>query len=134
MANLIDGGRRWPAVEIVEESPREGMQIESRSITTAQKIELTNRLSRTGLTHIVVGINLRQSQEIARWPEIVRSAADAGARAAGIAIDAAWGSNWRGEFSQQERSRLLAEQWRAQDPLYELPDASDNQDGRTHER
>jgi hydroxymethylglutaryl-CoA lyase len=183
MANVTDGGRGWPAVEIVEEAPREGMQIESRSITTAQKIELINRLSRTGLTHIVVGsfvsprwvpqmsdieevlagispvagvryralafnargrqrraafeppislgpdeerystivhlcdtflrrnINMRQSQEISRWPEIVKSAADAGARAAGIAINAAWGSNWRGEFSQQERSRLLAEQY-----------------------
>ncbi len=183
MADVTGRGGRWPAVEIVEEAPREGMQIESRSITTAQKIELINRLSRTGLTHIVVGsfvsprwvpqmsdiedvlagiepvagvryralafnakgrerraafeppisagpdeerystvvhlcdtflrrnINMRQSDEIAGWPGIVKAAANAGARAAGISINAAWGSNWRGEFSQEERTRLLAEQY-----------------------
>jgi hydroxymethylglutaryl-CoA lyase len=183
MTNVTEDGRSWPMVEIVEESPREGMQIESRSITTAQKIELINRLSGTGLKHIVVGsfvsprwvpqmsdiedvlggiapvagvryralafnakgrerraafeppisagpdeeryatgvhlcdvflrrnINLRQSDEIARWPGIVKSAAEAGARAAGIAINAAWGSNWQGEFSQEMRTRLLAEQY-----------------------
>ena len=36
MANVIDGGRGWPAVEIVEEVHREGMQIESVDISTAQ--------------------------------------------------------------------------------------------------
>jgi hydroxymethylglutaryl-CoA lyase len=177
------GTRPWPAVEVIEESPREGMQIESRSITTADKIELINRLSRTGLKHIVVGsfvsprwvpqmsdiedvlagidpvegvryralafnakglqrravfeppvsagpdeeryatgvhlcdvflrrnINIRQSDEIAGWPAVVKAAVEAGARAAGIGINAAWGSNWRGEFSQDERTRLLAAQY-----------------------
>jgi len=183
MANVTEDRGSWPDVEIVEEAPREGMQIESRSITTAQKIGLINRLSRTGLKHIVVGsfvsprwvpqmsdiedvlagiepvdgvryralafnargrerraafeppisagpdeeryatgvhlcdvflrrnINQRQSDEIARWPGIVKSAAEAGARAAGISINAAWGSNWRGEFSQDERTELLARQY-----------------------
>jgi hydroxymethylglutaryl-CoA lyase len=180
---VTEGGSRWPSVEIVEEAPREGMQIESRSITTAQKIELIDRLSRSGLSHIVVGsfvsprwvpqmadieevlagihpvpgvryralafnekgrarraafepplsdgpdeerhatgvhlcdtflrrnINIRQSDEIASWPGTVKAAADHGARAAGISVNAAWGSNWRGEFSQEERTRLLGEQY-----------------------
>ena len=173
----------WPAVEVVEESPREGMQIESRSIPAAQKIELINRLSRTGLGHNVHGsfvsprwvpqmsdiedvlagiepvagvryralafnargrerraafeppvspgpdeeryatlvhlcdvflrrnINTRQADEIAAWPATVTAAAGAGARAAGIGINAAWGSNWQGEFTQAERTRLLAAQY-----------------------
>jgi hydroxymethylglutaryl-CoA lyase len=173
----------WPAVEVVEESPREGMQIESRSIPTAQKTELINRLSRTGLAHIVVGsfvsprwvpqmsdiedvlagvepvagvryralafnakgrerraafeppvssgpdeeryatlvhlcdvflrrnVNSRQADEIAGWPAIVEAAVRGGARAAGIGLNAAWGSNWLGEFNQAERTRLLAAQY-----------------------
>lgn len=46
---------RQPAVVIVEEGMREGMQIESADIPVEAKIELLNALSRTGLRHIVVG-------------------------------------------------------------------------------
>src|SRR4029079_19159940 len=42
-------------VRIVEEGMREGMQIERRSITTAQKIRLLDMLWATGLKHIVAG-------------------------------------------------------------------------------
>jgi hydroxymethylglutaryl-CoA lyase len=45
----------YPRVEVVEEAPREGMQIESRGIATADKIALIDRLARTGLRTIVVG-------------------------------------------------------------------------------
>jgi hydroxymethylglutaryl-CoA lyase len=48
-----------PAVRIVEEGMREGMQIESASISTADKIKLLDALSATGLQEIVVGSFVR---------------------------------------------------------------------------
>lgn len=48
-----------PAVRIVEEGMREGMQIESASIPTADKIKLLDALSATGLREIVVGSFVR---------------------------------------------------------------------------
>lgn len=44
-----------PRIRIIEEVMREGMQIERRSICTREKVELLNKLSRTGLGTIVVG-------------------------------------------------------------------------------
>ncbi|MCD8496870.1 MAG: hydroxymethylglutaryl-CoA lyase [Alphaproteobacteria bacterium] len=41
-----------PSVRIYEVAPRDGLQNEKESIPTAVKIELINRLSQTGLTHI----------------------------------------------------------------------------------
>lgn len=46
---------RFPSLVIVEEALREGVQIESTEITTAQKIELLDLLSASGLREIVVG-------------------------------------------------------------------------------
>jgi hydroxymethylglutaryl-CoA lyase len=42
------------SVRIMEEGPREGFQIEKGPITTAQKIELIDALSQTGLHHIQI--------------------------------------------------------------------------------
>ena len=48
-----------PNVRIVEEGMREGMQIESASITTLDKVRLLDTLSATGLKEIVVGSFVR---------------------------------------------------------------------------
>jgi hydroxymethylglutaryl-CoA lyase len=50
---------RFPALHIVEEGMREGMQIESSAITTAAKVRLLDALSATGLREIVVGSFVR---------------------------------------------------------------------------
>jgi hydroxymethylglutaryl-CoA lyase len=173
--------RNYPRVVITEESLREGMQIESVSITIEQKLALLDALSETGLSRIVVGSfvhpkwtpqmaeidtlvqrmtprpgvtylalalnergreRMRQysppltieergpethqhlcdifikrntnrtiAQQEATWPGIVEKARADGAREATIGLSAAWGSNWRGEFSQQERMKQLQRQW-----------------------
>jgi hydroxymethylglutaryl-CoA lyase len=45
----------YPTIVFTEEVMREGMQIESASIPTEDKVELLNALSETGLKNIVVG-------------------------------------------------------------------------------
>jgi hydroxymethylglutaryl-CoA lyase len=50
---------QFPTVQIVEEGMREGMQIESAGITTAEKVRLIDALSATGLREIVVGSFVR---------------------------------------------------------------------------
>lgn len=55
--------------------------------------------------------NRSQEQEIAAWPRAIAAAREAGAAEAGIGINAAWGSNWVGEFSQEQRMHLLRRQW-----------------------
>ncbi|MHB1088079.1 MAG: beta/alpha barrel domain-containing protein [Acidimicrobiales bacterium] len=180
---VVDGG--YPAVEIIEEGMREGMQIEDASISVDQKLMLLDALSMTGLKTIVVGsfvspswtpqmahidelvsrftptpgvtytalalnergrermrqypvlrdpedvprtlvhlcdvfvrrnTNRSQQDEIDGWGEVIERAVSSGATTAGIAINAAWGSNWLGPFDENERMSLLErqyEQWRA---------------------
>jgi len=56
--------------------------------------------------------NRKQEQEIAQWPRIVELAKAAGATEAGIGLNAAWGSNWVGDFTQEQRMELLDRQHR----------------------
>lgn len=173
---------QYPQVVIIEEGMREGMQIESASISVESKIELLNVLSRTGLSTIVVGsfvspkwtpqmahveelvarftpvpgvrytalalndrgrerarrympplvesveyprtlvhlcdvfvrrnTNRSQEDEIATWPAIIERARGQGYSSGGIAINAAWGSNWLGPFSETQRMEYLERQYR----------------------
>lgn len=164
-------GRTLPRVEIVEESMREGMQIEDASIPVPDRVELLDALSGTGLRTIVVGsfvradwvpqmasveqviermnvvpgvrytalalnpkgaerrdrfvppltvdttarldvhacdvfvrrnTNRSQADEIARWPEVVARAVDAGATEATVRVNAAFGSNFVGDIPPSE--------------------------------
>ena len=54
--------------------------------------------------------NRSQEQEIAAWPGIVAEARAQGATEAGIGINAAWGSNFVGLFSETQRMDLLRRQ------------------------
>lgn len=177
------GEHAWPQVIIVDETMREGMQIESADIPLAAKVELLNALARTGLRHIVVGsfvspkwtpqmgcidalldqfqpaqgvrytalalnakgrdrmrrympplaeplglprtlvhlcdvfvrrnTNRSQQDEIADWAGIIGQAVDEGVESAGIAVNAAWGSNWVGPFDEAYRLRMLKAQYDA---------------------
>lgn len=51
--------------------------------------------------------NMSQEQEIERWPAVVKSAVDRGASEAGIAVNAAFGSNFEGPFTLEQRMELL---------------------------
>jgi hydroxymethylglutaryl-CoA lyase len=64
----------WPRVEVIEESMREGMQIESVDITVDQKLELLDALSATGLSTIVVGsfVSPRWTPQMRDVDELVR--------------------------------------------------------------
>lgn len=64
---------RYPRVEIIEEGMREGMQIESSSITVDQKLKLLDALSRTGLKTIVVGsfVSPKWTPQMANVDELV---------------------------------------------------------------
>jgi hydroxymethylglutaryl-CoA lyase len=45
--------------------------------------------------------------ELTALPRIVQAAAEGGASEATIAVNAAWGSNWLGEFSQAQRNECI---------------------------
>ncbi len=47
------------------------------------------------------------ADEIAALPRVVRDSAQAGASEAIVAVNAAWGSNWLGEFSEQQRAECI---------------------------
>jgi hydroxymethylglutaryl-CoA lyase len=57
-------------------------------------------------------INRTIAQQMARWPKAIEEAKSKGAREAGISVSAAWGSNWTGEVSQEDRMRMLERQHR----------------------
>jgi hydroxymethylglutaryl-CoA lyase len=54
--------------------------------------------------------NRAQSQEIERWPQIVERAKQKNSAAAGIGINAAWGSNFLGPFTLAQRMEMLNRQ------------------------
>jgi hydroxymethylglutaryl-CoA lyase len=180
MPHLATGPAGMPAVALVEEGMREGLQIENPDITVADRIRLLEALSDTGLKRIVVGsfvspkwtpqmakideviagftprpdviytalalnekggerratyipplslddglpatnvhlcdvfarrnTNRSQEQEIASWPARVEAAAAAGATEAQVGLGAAWGSNWLGGFTHEQRMDMLGRQ------------------------
>lgn len=166
----------FPAVHIVEEGMREGMQIESSAIPTAAKVRLLDALSATGLREIVVGsfvradwvpqmrdvedvinqmtvrpdvaytalvlnekgaarrqayvppltvdptprlsvhacdvfarrnTNRSSAEEIAAWPSVIARAVEAGAPAAMVRVNAAFGSNFTGDIGPSVPLALL---------------------------
>jgi len=54
--------------------------------------------------------NVSQEDEIARWDGVIEGAVRDGATHAGIAINAAWGSNWLGLFDESYRMEMLERQ------------------------
>jgi hydroxymethylglutaryl-CoA lyase len=54
--------------------------------------------------------NRSQAQEIANWPKTVRTATERGATEAGIGMNAAWGSNFVGPFTEEQRMIILRRQ------------------------
>jgi hydroxymethylglutaryl-CoA lyase len=54
--------------------------------------------------------NMSQADEIARWPLVASRAKEAGVTSAGIGIGAAWGSNFEGPFTAEQRMGLLGRQ------------------------
>lgn len=180
MPGAAVGPQGWPAVVVIEEGMREGLQIEDAGIPVDDKVRLLEALSRTGMRRIVVGsfvspkwtpqmaaidelvesfkpepdviytalalnekgvqrrarhipplsldgalpatlvhvcdvfarrnTNRSREQEIAAWDDVVRKAVDQGATEAQIGVNAAWGSNWLGLFSHEERMDLLRQQ------------------------
>ncbi len=57
-------------------------------------------------------INRTIAQQMARWPKVIEEAKEKGAKEAGISVSAAWGSNWTGEVSQEDRMKMLERQHR----------------------
>ena len=170
----------YPTVHLNESAMREGMQIESVTISVADKIRLLNELSETGIEQIEVGsfvsprytpqmehidevlggfipkpgvrytaivlnqkgrerrakwmpplseapmpsslmthlcdtfvrrnTNRSRETEVEAWPAVVAAAQEAGAREAGIMIGAAFGSNFEGPFSLDDRMSVFRQQ------------------------
>lgn len=182
MAHAVRGPGSYPAVVVVEEGMREGLQIEDAGVPLNDRVRLLDALSGTGLRRIVVGsfvspkwtpqmrqidelveqftpnpeviytalalnpkgverraghvpplslddalpatlvhlcdvfvrrnTNRSQQDEVATWPGVVKQAVAEGAREAQVGVNAAWGSNWLGLFSHDQRMELLDRQIR----------------------
>lgn len=180
MPGAAIGPAGYPAVVVVDEGMREGLQIEDAGIPVDDKVRLLNAMSRTGLKRIVAGsfvspkwtpqmahvdelidkfdpvdgvvytalalnakgverraqrmpplsldgalpatlvhlcdvfvrrnTNRSQADEMAAWPAIIEKAVEDGATEAQVGVNAAWGSNWIGDISHEERMNKLQEQ------------------------
>ena len=51
--------------------------------------------------------NRTQEKDIASWPKQIEKAKAKGLADGGVSLAAAWGSNWVGEFTQEQRMRVL---------------------------
>lgn len=61
-------------------------------------------------TFVRRNINRPQSEEIASWGPTIERAAKEGATEAGIGVGAAWGSNFSGAFTTEQRMEMLRRQ------------------------
>ena len=57
--------------------------------------------------------NVIPAQEVARWPMQVQAAVDRGVTEAAISLQAAFGSNFEGDFTDDERMEMLSAQYRS---------------------
>jgi hydroxymethylglutaryl-CoA lyase len=75
VSGAATGPSGWPAVVVVEEGMREGLQIEDASIPVADKTRLLEALSATGLRRIVVGsfVSPKWTPQMAHIDELVES-------------------------------------------------------------
>ncbi|MFF8450126.1 hypothetical protein ACF06Q_20875 [Streptomyces leeuwenhoekii] len=64
-------------------------------------------------TFIRRNANRSQADEIANWKRTIQRAVDAGATEARISIGAAWGSNFEGPFTTEQRMTMLRRQYQA---------------------
>ena len=79
---------------------REGPRARRRVHPTARRGEARPRCCRAPVRHVLRrNVDISRDEEIARWPGIVAAARAAGAEEAGIAVNAAFGSNFEGPFS-----------------------------------
>ncbi|MGO4692463.1 citramalate synthase [Glaciibacter sp. 2TAF33] len=119
MANVeevIDGFTPEPGVQYtaIVLNPRGAERREAY----AHKLTLPDPMlgrSKIHLCDVFVKRNINRSQqgEIDSVPRIVDAAKAAGVTRAEISVNAAWGSNWLGEFAEDERIRLLQLQYDA---------------------
>jgi hydroxymethylglutaryl-CoA lyase len=56
--------------------------------------------------------NRTQAQEVAKWPKQIEKASARGITEGGIHLSAAFGSNWTGEFSLEQRMTMLDRMYR----------------------
>lgn len=56
--------------------------------------------------------NRSQAQELARWPQVIARAKERGRTAAGISVNAGWGSNFLGPFTLEQRLAMLEREYR----------------------
>jgi len=56
--------------------------------------------------------NRNQAQQMATWPKTVERAHAKGITEGGMSISNAWGSNWTGEFSQEQRMQMFDRMYR----------------------
>lgn len=54
--------------------------------------------------------NRTQAAEIASWKAAIMAASENGAKEAMVRVGAAWGSNWVGKFSHDQRMEMIAQQ------------------------
>jgi hydroxymethylglutaryl-CoA lyase len=93
-----DRGRERAAAYTPPLSPREGLPT-----TTVHLCDV----------FVQRNYNRTQAQEIARWGPTIEDAHARGATRAGMVLGAAWGSNWVGEFSDEQRLSMLRRMYNA---------------------
>lgn len=112
---IVEGFKPHPGVTYTALAlNRKGVERRARYIPEKLSLEDQRPFTRVHLCDIFVrrNTNRSQQQEIDSWPAIVERAAAEGAREAEIGVNAAWGSNWLGPFSHEQRMGLLMRQYR----------------------
>jgi len=51
--------------------------------------------------------NRTQAQEVASWPKQIEKTIERGMKDGGVSISTAWGSNWTGEFTLEQRMQVI---------------------------
>ena len=101
-------GVKYVAPRPQPEGPRAGRRSSRRRCRARRCRPCCSRTCRD--TFVRRNANMSQAQEIERWPAIVEGTVGRGITEAGIAINAAFGSNFEGRFSLEQRMELFERQ------------------------
>ncbi|MGY4720308.1 citramalate synthase [Naumannella huperziae] len=113
MAQIDDVAKRFtrvPGVQYTALALNEKGRERAAEHDLATRVGLPRSLVHVCDVFVRRNANRSQQDEIDAIPATVRRAVDAGATEAMIAVNAAWGSNWLGEFSDEQRMELLQRQ------------------------
>lgn len=109
MDDLVKGFHPKPGIRYTYTALNDKGIERAREFTPPLSVRVNESWTRADLCDVFAqrNNNRTQAQQIAGWAKQIEKAVAKGTKEGGMSISNAWGSNWTGEFSQEQRMRMF---------------------------